>query len=139
MSVRHLDHVNMSVRNLDESVDWYRRVFGFEKVEGGLYDGRPWAIVKSGEALLCLYEHPERKEPDPEVHGHHAASHFGIRIDGREEWEATVAREHVPVQYGGAFRWPHSTSWYVSDPTGHEIEVALWDDDVVRFGPRAAS
>src|SRR5262245_6547345 len=133
MAVRHLDHVNMSVQNLAESLDWYRRVFGFEKVEGGVIDGRPWAIVKSGDAMLCLYEHPERKVPDPDVHGHHAASHFGIRIDDAAAWEETVAREKVEVEYGGAYRWPHSTSWYVEDPTGHSIEVACWDDDRVRF------
>ena len=133
MAVKHLDHVNMSVKDLAESVDWYGRVFGFRKVEGGRYDGRPWAILRAGEALLCLYEHPERGSPDPEEHGHHGAAHFGLRIDDQDAWEAAVRREKVEVGYGGAFRWPHSTAWYVTDPTGYEIEVALWDDDRVRF------
>ncbi len=133
MTVKHLDHLNVSVADLAASVDWYGRVFGFRKVEGGSRGGRPWAILRSGEALLCLYEHPERKAPDPEVHGHHGLAHFGLRIDDRAAWETTVAREGVEVAYGGAFRWPHSTAWYVTDPTGYEIEVALWDDDRVRF------
>jgi catechol-2,3-dioxygenase len=133
MAVKHLDHLNMSVRDLEESVRWYGRVFGFEPQERGTYDGRPWAILRSGEALLCLYEHRGRGEPDPEAHGHHGLSHFGLRITDRVAWEATVAREKVPVQYGGAYDWPHSTAWYVTDPTGHEIEVALWQDDRIRF------
>ena len=133
MAVRHLDHLNISVRDLAETLDWYRRVFGFEKVEGGVIDGRPWAIARSGDALLCLYEHRERGVPDPEVHGHHGIAHFGLRIDDRARWEETVEREKVDVAYGGAYRYPHSTSWYVTDPTGHEIEVACWDDDRVRF------
>jgi catechol 2,3-dioxygenase-like lactoylglutathione lyase family enzyme len=132
--VKSLDHLNMSVRDLAESVEWYRRVFGFEVVEKGVLEGgRPWAIVRSGDAMLCLYEHPERKTPDPDEHGHHAPSHFGLRIEDRAKWEETVERERVAVGYGGAVRWPHSTAWYVEDPTGYEIEVALWDDDVVRF------
>jgi catechol 2,3-dioxygenase-like lactoylglutathione lyase family enzyme len=133
VSVRQLDHLNMSVASFSESADWYRRVFGFEKVEEGVYDGRPWGILRAGDALLCLYEHPERGTPDPEEHGHHAPAHFGLRIDDREAWEETVRREKVRVEYGGPVRWPHSTAWYVSDPTGYEIEVALWDGDRVRF------
>jgi len=133
MAVKHLDHLNMSVRDLAESLAWYGRVFGFQTVESGVSEGRPWAILRSGEALLCLYEHPERGGPDPEVHGHHGLSHFGLRITDRAEWEATIAREGVRVEYGGAFPWPHSTAWYVLDPTGHEIEVALWNEDRIRF------
>jgi catechol 2,3-dioxygenase-like lactoylglutathione lyase family enzyme len=30
-----LDHLNLTVRNLEESIAWYGRVFGFKKVEGG--------------------------------------------------------------------------------------------------------
>ena len=57
-----------------------------------------------------------------------------LRITDREAWTDTVERESVTVGYGGEVRWPHSSAWYVTDPTGYEIEVALWDDDTVRFG-----
>jgi catechol 2,3-dioxygenase-like lactoylglutathione lyase family enzyme len=137
--VKALDHLNLSVANLEASENWYRRVFGFERVEGGEIEGQPWAILKSGEALLCLYEHPERGVPDPEEHGHHGLAHFGLRIVDREAWEATVKREGVKVDYGGAYRWPHSTAWYVEDPTGYTIEVAHWDTDTVRFDPQPAA
>ncbi len=129
-----LDHLNMSVRDLAESLDWYGRVFGFEKVEDGVYDGAPWAIVRSEGALLCLYEHPERASPDGgdglAEKGLLGVAHFGLRIDDRAAWEDTLHRENVEVQYGGPVRWPHSTSWYVSDPSGYEIEVALWKDGI---------
>ncbi len=138
MAVKHLDHLNLSVRSLAETVAWYGRVFGFEVVEQETpRHEAPWAILRAGEALLCCYEHPDRGVPDPEEHGHHGVAHFGLRIDDRAAWEATVEREGVAVNYGGAVRWPHSTAWYVTDPTGYEIEVALWDDDRVRFGPHA--
>ncbi len=134
MAVKQLDHLNLSVHDLVESSSWYGRVFGFEMVERGPEDEPPWAILRSGEALLCLYQHAERGPPDPEEHGHHGLAHFGLRIDDRAEWEAKVAREGVAVNYGGPVRWPHSTAWYVTDPTGYEIEVALWDGDRVTFG-----
>ena len=137
--VKHLDHLNMSVASLAASEAWYGRVFGFERVEGGLYEGRPWAILKGGEALLCLYEHPERTPPDAEAAGRHGLAHFGLRVSDKPALEAALAREQVPVLYGGAVRWPHSTAWYVTDPSGYEIEVAHWDDDTVRFPPLPAA
>src|SRR5262245_32287444 len=105
MAVKHLDHLNLTVRDLAASEDWYGRVFGFRRVEHGVYDGRPWAILQSGDALLCLYEHPDRGTPDPDEHGHHAPAHFGLRVDDRAAWESTVRREGVEVLYGGEVRW----------------------------------
>jgi len=129
-----IDHLNLTVRDFDETADWYRRVFGFavveeERDEGGLR----WGVLRCGDALLCIYEHPElRMEDEPE--GLHRVNHFGLRITDRAAWEATMKREGVVPGYGGAVRWPHSTAWYVTDPTGWEIEVALWDGGQVRFG-----
>ncbi len=136
MAVSKLDHLNMSVVNFAETVDWYRRVFGFELVESGFEDGQPWGVIRAGDAMLCIYQHPERTlrtKPALEASGLHFISHFGLRIDDPSSFEATVEREGVEVQYGGAVRWPHSTAWYISDPSGYTIEVAHWDGDRVSF------
>lgn len=130
MIVKHLDHLNMTVAHLEESLSWYQRIFGFEVVERGLYRGIPWAILRAGDALLCLYEHPELESG---TGGYHHLSHFGLRITDRASWERTIREQHLEVRYGGEVRWPRSSSWYVADPTGHEIEVVLWDRDVVSF------
>ena len=37
-----------------------------------------------------------------------------------------MEREHLELEYGGLVRMPHSDAWYVKDPTGYSIEVALW-------------
>lgn len=136
MAIKHLDHLNMSVSNFDETAAWYGRVFGFEIVEQGVEDGQPWGVIKAGEAMLCIYQHPERQPRTKKSlmkTGMHFMSHFGLRIDNRAEWLETVKREKVRVGYGGEVRWPHSSAWYVEDPNGYEIEVALWDGDSVRF------
>lgn len=135
MQVKHLDHVNLSVASFDESADWYRRVFGFEVAERGVAENRPWGVLRSGDALLCIYEYPEFRFEDCRTHhkkGVHAIAHFGLRITDRKAWEATIEREKVKCVYRD-WRYPHSNSWYVIDPTGWEIEVALWDNDTVRF------
>ena len=136
MRVKQLDHVNLSVANFDESADWYGRVFGFEVVERGVVENKRWGVLRSGEALLCIYEHPEFRFEGcraQQGRGIHAIAHFGLRITDRKAWEETIERERVHCIQRD-WRYPHSHSWYVVDPTGWEIEVALWDNDVVRFG-----
>lgn len=130
MVIRQLDHLNLTVHSLDETLDFYRRVFGFEKVEEGLYNGLPWMILRAEDALLCMYEHSDAEMPGPGVH---QVNHFALRVGDVQAWVQTLEREAVQVRYGGVVQWPHSRSWYVLDPTGHEIEVVAWNEDVVRF------
>lgn len=141
MKVKQLDHLNMSVKNLDESLDWYGRVFGFEKVEEGVRNGVRWAIAKSGEAMLCLYELPDCEYVDADAlakRGIHRMNHFAFRISDREAWQEVVRREGLKINYGGIVDWPHSQAWYVNDPTGYEIEVALWEGERIAFDPLSA-
>lgn len=133
--IKHLDHLNMTVADLDRTTDWYRRLFDFEVVEAGVWRGHRWHILKAGEAMLCLYEHPELTAPGTQ--SQHGLSHFALRINNSAAFQARAAREGVALQYGSPIRWPHSTSVYVEDPTGHEIEVVAWDDDTVVFAPAA--
>jgi catechol 2,3-dioxygenase-like lactoylglutathione lyase family enzyme len=39
MLVSNLDHLNLSVNNFDETVEWYNKIFGFKLVEQGVQDG----------------------------------------------------------------------------------------------------
>ncbi len=133
MNVSNLDHLNLTVKNLDESKLWYENLFGFFEVESGVRSGVKWSILRSGDAMLCMYEHPELENPDHNDGENHKIYHFGLRINDRNQFESKLKRHKVAVEYGGAIRYPHSTSWYISDPTGYEIEVALWDENRVRF------
>jgi lactoylglutathione lyase len=136
LTVKHLDHLNLSVHDLAETAAWYDRVLGFELVERSQSRGRQYAILRSGDAMLCVYEHPDRARLTDELRtgrAAHGLSHFALRITDRRAWEETVAREAVEVRYGGVIEWPHSASWYVTDPSGYEIEVVLWKQDRVSF------
>ena len=139
MDIAGLDHLNLTVRDLGESAAWYRRLFRFELVEEGVRDGVRWGILRSGggrgTAMLCLYERPQYGAADPEALGGlrlHGIRHFGLRIEDEAEWRALVEREQLQTE---ALRWPHSTSWYVNDPTGYEIEVAHWNQGRIEFAP----
>jgi catechol 2,3-dioxygenase-like lactoylglutathione lyase family enzyme len=138
MKATKLDHLNLTVRDFEETAAWYGRVFGFEVVERETDErGRPWGVLRAGDALLCIYENRDLRFEDPDqrhARGIHGLNHFGLRITDRAEWERTMEQEKIVPEYGGPVHWPHSTAWYIADPTGYEIEVALWDDNTPRFG-----
>lgn len=131
--VKHLDHLNLNVLDLEATIDWYRRVFGFEPVERGDNGGQPWAIVQAGDAMLCMYQTQGVTHRRSEVPSRAAINHFALRITDRAAWEATVAREGLRFSYMSPLDYPHSVSWYVDDPNGYQIEVVQWHRDEVAF------
>jgi catechol 2,3-dioxygenase-like lactoylglutathione lyase family enzyme len=131
MQVKQLDHLNLSVINFEETAEWYRRMLGFEIVEQGIQHGQPWGVIKNGDAMLCIYQHPDWGGHDKDAIGEagfQRVSHFALRITDRAQWEAVMKREKPKLYYGGEVNWPHSSAWYIQDPNGYEIEIALWDE-----------
>ena len=132
--IKRLDHLNFSVDNLDESIAWYQRVFDFEMVEDGVRNGKPWAILKSNDAMLAMYERTgaqflnSEKQVEQNFHG---IAHIGMAISNEEDWLSRIDQENILIDH--TWDYPHSKSWYLNDPTGHEIEVVLWGDGI-RFG-----
>jgi catechol 2,3-dioxygenase-like lactoylglutathione lyase family enzyme len=129
------DHLNLSVRDFAEAAAWYGRVFGFEVVEtGAMADGLPWGILRSGDSMLCISEQPQRLDlaGRPDADRFHRVFHFGIRLTDEAAWTARIKEAGVET-FNSPIRYPHSTSWYVKDPSGHMIEVAFWDEDRVNF------
>ncbi len=47
--------------------------------------------------------------------------------------EQKVREYNLDAFYSSPIPYPHSTSWYVKDPTGNEIEVAIWQNNEVKF------
>ena len=80
MTVKHLDHLNLTVNNLAATADWYARVFGMQLVEENIDDqGTRWGILRGGEAMLCIYESPQLDRPAATT-SEHRINHFGLRI-----------------------------------------------------------
>ncbi len=132
--IKQLDHLNLSVSNLEQSLRWYKDIFGFEVVERAIQDGVPWAIIRAGEAMLCIYEQPDKVFVDRRNREIQGMNHFALRITDKQQWLEIVQHNELEILYGEQTDWTHSTSWYVRDPTGYEIEVALWKHDTINFG-----
>jgi catechol 2,3-dioxygenase-like lactoylglutathione lyase family enzyme len=96
-------------------------------MEEGVRDGQKWGTIKSGDALMCIYE-----EADLELENE-GIGHWGFRITDEKAWLDTVKEHGIEVKYGGVVPYDHSKSWYVFDPSGYEIEVAKWNNNTPRF------
>ena len=129
-----IDHVNMSVKNLKESVEWYEKIFGFKVVEQGERDHGPWAIVANGDSMICMYQYADLEDPRKfQTLRSHQVNHFGLRIADPGIWEQKIKDFQIPILFGGVQEYPHSLSWYLADPTGHEIEVSYSGNQPLKF------
>jgi lactoylglutathione lyase len=130
-----LDHVNLTVTNLDESIGWYEELFGFEKVEEGLsQQGKRWAIIACNDSMIVMSEYAERESAEMnEDQFTHRIYHFGLRIEDEVAWRHKVKSRNLKLYYGGEIEYPHSRSWYVHDPSGHEIEVSWSHGKPLKF------
>jgi len=130
-----IDHINMSVTNLEESIQWYKSLFGFEKVEDGVTaQGRKFAIIALNDNMLAMYESPEKEKANPVFsEPKHQIFHFGLRVDDLNEWLGKIREFGVKINYGDVVEYPNSKSWYVFDPSGHEVEVSWTEGGVLRF------
>lgn len=114
-----IDHVNMQVKSLDESIAFYRDLFGFEvkKEDNSPNEGDPPSkIIGNGTIKLCLYEVPSMSPGG-------GIAHFGFNIANFDDILERCRELGVQVLYGGPIQWEGSRSVYVADPSGYELEL----------------
>ena len=120
LKVSRIDHINMRVKNLEESIAFYTTLFGFEIKEDHTDEGEDaWAIVGlANTAYICMYLHAA-KERAP---GALQIMHFGLVIDDFDTALERLATNGIDTGRGYV-QWPKSRSIYIEDPSGHEIDL----------------
>lgn len=107
------------------SVEFYRRVFGFERIDPdqktGINDQTRLCPMRAGDrSVLLLFKKGANTDTDAT-----GAIHLAFAIDRTElaAWEAWLSQLGVPIEsrktwaYGGE-------ALYFRDPDGHLLEVA---------------
>src|SRR5215212_8047752 len=104
-----INHVALEVGDVDEALEWYRRIFAFE-LRGRA--GRRMAFVDMGDQFLALSA-PRRQARDD-------GRHFGLVVDDKEAVRRAleeVGAEIVPTR-GLRF----------VDPWGNNVEIVQYDE-----------
>ena len=113
-----IDHVNMKVKNLEQSEKFYKNLFGFEvkQEENPNKIDAPSKIIGNDSIKLCMYEVPDMS-PEGGI------AHFGFNISNFNQIIKKCEELGVKVLYGGVVDWEKSKSVYIVDPSGYEIEL----------------
>ena len=111
-----IDHLNLEVKNLAESVDFYKNLFGFKVLKDQPEDDSK--IIGNDKVKLCLYESSEFKGYEKK-----GFYHFGLHIENFDDIIKKCGEMNVKIFYGGPVQWEKSKSIYIADPNGYEIEL----------------
>lgn len=113
-----IDHVNMKVKSLKESVEFYKNLFGFDikQEENPNKADVPSMIIGNDTIKLCMYEVPDMS-PEGGI------AHFGFNIENFDKVIERCKEYNVEILYGGIVDWESSKSVYIVDPSGYEVEL----------------
>jgi len=115
-----MDHVNMNVKNLTQSVEFYKNLFGFEIRKADNSPNKldaPSQIIGNDSIKLCLYE-------DPQMSTGGGIAHFGFHVANFDQIMDKCKELNVEVLYGGPVEFEKSRSVYIKDPSGYDIELS---------------
>jgi catechol 2,3-dioxygenase-like lactoylglutathione lyase family enzyme len=126
-SIGRVLETSLYVDQLERSIQFYTRLFGFEKL---VSDDRFCALNVSGEQVLLLFRKRATMEPvmfpggvipphDGDGQTHLA---FTIAAEDEEEWTTSLRAADVAIE--SRVTWPRGGfSLYFRDPDGHLLEL----------------
>src|SRR5437016_3255601 len=134
MDLEGIDHVAMSVRDVERSAQWYIDVLGFERRHEGMWNGVPVFIGK-GTTSLALFPVRDSRASSAEATAAKSTSGDGggvrmLHLALRANWKNFLAAQEELKQRGIRFEFQDheiSHSIYFSDPDGHKLEITTYD------------
>jgi catechol 2,3-dioxygenase-like lactoylglutathione lyase family enzyme len=124
MELEGIDHVALSVRDVERSAQWYIDVLGFEKRYADVWGGVPTFIGK-GTTAIALFPARDRDSKDS-VPAKIRILHLAFRADRKN----FLAAQDDLKRRGIRFEFQDheiSHSIYFRDPDGHELEITTYE------------
>jgi catechol 2,3-dioxygenase-like lactoylglutathione lyase family enzyme len=125
MDLEGIDHVAMSVRDVERAAKWYIDVLGFKRLHEGMWDGVPVFIGKGITALALFPIHGNADGPERESKGVRML-HLAFRAN-RQNF---LVAQHELKRRGIKFEFQDheiSHSIYFRDPDGHRLEITTYE------------
>ena len=123
MDLEGIDHVALSVCDVEKAAQWYVDVLGFKRLYDGMWEGVPVFIGK-GTTALALF--PVRSKSAASGPADVRMLHLAMRADRKN----FLAAQEELKQRGIKFEFQDheiSHSIYFHDPDGHILEITTYD------------
>ena len=123
MDLEGIDHVALSVRDVQKAAQWYIDVLGFKKRYDGMWDGVPMFIGK-GTTALALF--PVRSKSESSTPDDVRMLHLAMRANRKN----FLAAQYELKERGIKFEFQDheiSHSIYFHDPDGHILEITTYE------------
>jgi len=123
IEVEGIDHVAMSVSDVEQSAQWYVDVLGFKRRFEEMWDGVPVFIGK-GTTALALF--PVREKGGSSEPGGIRMLHLALRASRKN----FLAAQGELKRRGIKFEFQDheiSHSIYFRDPDGHKLEITTYE------------
>jgi catechol 2,3-dioxygenase len=131
MKANYLGHVVFYVKNLEQSLEFYRDLLGFKEI-GRVFDGAAAALT-SGRTHHELLLIQVGDAPGPPAGRRRGLYHIGIKVgDSLDELRAAKQElEQAGIPIDGISDHTVSQSLYLRDPDGNEVELYVDADESV--------
>ncbi len=125
LKLEQIDHVALTVTNVERSIAWYQEVLGLERRYAAVWGNRPAALC-AGETCIALFA---ADTPDPKAQPDHntlVMRHVAFRVDRArfEEAQKELVARGVELEFEDH---AISRSVYLYDPDGHRIEITTYE------------
>ncbi len=121
-----IDHVALSVNDVERAANWYVEMLGFERRYEGMWDGIP-AFVGKGTTALALF--PARDDDRSSANKKRARSGM-LHLAFRTKRPGFLAAQTFLRERGIAFEFQDheiSHSIYFEDSDGYQLEITTYD------------
>ncbi len=119
-----LEHVNLTVSDLDRSIAFYSDLLDFSvRWKGDLGPGRPAAHVGDDRCYLALFQATAEGEV-PYDYAAPGYNHMGFVVDDLEDAEKRL--ERLGAEHGPISDYEPGRRLYCFDPDGHEVELVQY-------------
>ena len=119
--VQGIDHIGLSVKDVQKSIAWYRELFGLTRLYEDVWGDFP-GVVGIGDTSVAFFPTNDPDMPLPDGLPIH---HLAFRVDQAnfDAAQETLRQEEVEFEYQD-HRIVHSIYFY--DPDGHLIELTTY-------------